>query len=137
MSVARPVTRHPWRFAIVPETVTREQYRPPQVLGHLGIRSLFAAVLHDAVRCLQFAARDTRHARQLREETEAWFASEDVTSLFSFRRVCGVLDCDPDWIRRRLHTAAGTHVVARYIGIQRPHVNGQLGKPPEPYRVRA
>ena len=66
-------------------------------------RQLLLAVLLDAVQLYRRGRHATnRDARRLFEETRAWFASTERTTLFSFEVVCEALDLDPDYVRRML-----------------------------------
>jgi hypothetical protein len=86
---------------------------------------LMLAVLEDAIRCYQMTlnAGGRRSWRRFRE-TEAWFASDDATWLFSFATICEALDLDPAYIR------AGLRAWCRREARQRPGVSL------EPLRIR-
>src|SRR5262245_62599749 len=60
---------------------------------------LMLAVLEDAIRCYQISlnAGGRRSWRRFRE-TEAWFASDDATYLYSFVTICEALDLEPAYI---------------------------------------
>ncbi|MBI3247064.1 MAG: hypothetical protein HYZ50_11230 [Deltaproteobacteria bacterium] len=70
-----------------------------------GERRLMAAILEDAVDCFQkyLWAKENR-SRNLRQEAENWFVSDDDSWPFSFVNVCHALDLEPDFIRRGLLT---------------------------------
>lgn len=87
-------------FGILPE-----QYSPFR--GSFAARSpevtLMCAVLEDAMSCFkgQFLSR-TRQAQRLGREAEEWFFNDDSRWMCSFASICGVLDLDPDYIRKGL-----------------------------------
>jgi hypothetical protein len=68
-----------------------------------GERRLMAAILEDAIDCFQkyLWAKDNR-SRNLRQEAENWFLSEDDSWPFSFVNVCHALELEPDFLRRGL-----------------------------------
>ena len=68
-----------------------------------GQRRLMIAVLEDAIECFQkyTDAKDSR-SRQLGNEAEAWFLTDDPNWLFSFANVCETLDINPEFLRRGL-----------------------------------
>lgn len=68
-----------------------------------GERRLMAAILEDAIDCFQkyLWAKDNR-SRNLRQEAESWFLSDDDSWPFSFINVCHALDLEPDFLRRGL-----------------------------------
>ena len=68
-----------------------------------GERRLMAAILEDAIDCFQkyLWAKDNR-SRNLRQEAENWFFSDDDSWPFSFINVCEALDLEPDFLRRGL-----------------------------------
>jgi len=70
-----------------------------------GERRLMAAILEDAIDCFQkyLWAKDNR-SRNLRQEAESWFFSDDDSWPFSFINVCESLDLEPDFLRRGLAT---------------------------------
>lgn len=79
-----------------------------------GERRLMAAILEDAVDCFQkyLWAKDNR-SRNLRQEAENWFVSDDDSWPFSFVNVCHALDLEPDFIRRGLMTWKERQLVRR------------------------
>jgi hypothetical protein len=68
-----------------------------------GQRRLMIAVLEDAIECFQkyVDTKDTR-GRQLGNEAEEWFLTDDPNWLFSFANVCETLDLNPDFLRQGL-----------------------------------
>lgn len=58
--------------------------------------ALMYAVLEDAFFCFQ--GKSKQHARQAKE----WFFSDDSNSPFSFVSICGVLEVEPEYFRKRL-----------------------------------
>jgi len=66
-------------------------------------KRLQVAVLADAVLTFhRLAGRERARARRLFAEVEAWFASEDATTPFTFVGICESLKFDPSYIRRGL-----------------------------------
>jgi hypothetical protein len=88
-----------------PETIL-----PSQLIdrSHLGAalqpeKRLMLAVLEDAVATFQRGTvSKTRQAARDFDEVGTWFASDDVTWLYSFLNICAVLDFDADYLRRGL-----------------------------------
>jgi hypothetical protein len=93
------------------ETMLPAQYFPllhGNASMNSGERRLAAAVLEDAIYCLQKyrSATDARQQRLFRE-AERWIMKEDGAALpFSFEYICGVLDIDPGYLRRGLGRGA-------------------------------
>jgi hypothetical protein len=66
---------------------------------------LMLAVLDDAIAALARTRRGMSTTdRQERVELEAWFSSDDRSSLFSFETICAVLDLDPQALRKGIST---------------------------------
>ena len=89
------------------ETILPAQYFP-LLHGRAGTGTgecrLAAAVLEDAIHCFQKyrSAADAGKQRLFRD-AERWIMKEGGEDLpFSFEYICGVLDIDPDWVRRGL-----------------------------------
>ena len=104
--------------AVVPDLLLPSQYfdRTSPRLDLNGPRRLMLAVLEDAIRLFvtRAGARDPR-GRALFSKSEAWFEDTDSRWLFSFQRICAVLDLDPDYLRRGLR--AVDHGQARCTGL--------------------
>jgi hypothetical protein len=65
-------------------------------------RRLMAAILADAVECLQKnVSAPSRRRRRLFREAEEWIRSEDIAWIFSFRNICDVLGVDAEALRQR------------------------------------
>jgi hypothetical protein len=65
------------------------------------VKHLMAAVLEDALSCLQRDVSGARsRARRLHREAEAWLMSEADDDVFSFRNICDVLQLDMERLRR-------------------------------------
>lgn len=79
-----------------------------------GERRLMAAILEDAVDCFQkyLWAKENR-SRNLRQEAENWFLSDDDSWPFAFVNVCHALDLEPDFLRRGLITWKEQQLVRR------------------------
>lgn len=68
-----------------------------------GEKRLMIAILEDAVAVyLGHREPTTSKRRRLFRDTERWLRSRDKTWIFSFERICEMLDLDPAWIRRGL-----------------------------------
>jgi hypothetical protein len=68
--------------------------------GRSAKRRLLLAIVEDALRCFQtnLFARE-RRGQALFHEAEQWFASEDVTSYFSFENICELLGINAQSVR--------------------------------------
>jgi hypothetical protein len=90
-----------------PDTLLPSQFfdRVRRRSEHDGERRLMIAVLEDAVDVYrkQVGSRDPR-GQQLFQEAEEWIEDPDRTWLFSFQNICDVLDIDPGYLQRGLHT---------------------------------
>jgi|SRR5579862_4012495 len=70
-------------------------------------KRLQVAVLADAVLTFhRLAGRERARARRLLAEVQAWFASDDADTPFTFIAICDSLKFDPGYIRRGLGAAA-------------------------------
>jgi hypothetical protein len=66
-------------------------------------RRLIAAVLRDAIDCyLRDCCAKNRHRKRSFREAEEWFFRSNDEGIFSLDSVCGILNLDPDYIRRSL-----------------------------------
>jgi hypothetical protein len=79
-------------------------FRPPECgpYGYgpgSGPRRLMVAVLVDALRSVAEVARGPRTIAQQAKD-QAWLLSDSTARMFSFRRICTVLELDPDAVRR-------------------------------------
>jgi hypothetical protein len=72
-----------------------------------GPRRLMVAVLVDALRSVVEQPANSKAVARQRKDRE-WLASDSSARLFSFRRICAVLELDPQAVR----TAIYQHVVA-------------------------
>jgi len=64
---------------------------------------LMFAILEDAISIyVNYREPSTSKKRCVFRETQRWFRSNDRTWVFSFLRICEVLDLDSDTIRRRV-----------------------------------
>lgn len=67
-----------------------------------------AAMLEDAIAIyLKPTAARTSQARHVARQARRWLRSDDRAWVFSFLRVCGALDLDPNAIRRFLRSGRG------------------------------
>ena len=61
------------------------------------------ALLEEAIGTYQKNAfSGSRHGRKLFREAESWLMTEEEHAGLRFDDVCGLLDIDPDWVRRAL-----------------------------------
>ena len=80
-------------------------------------KRLQVAVLADAVLTFhRLAGRERARARRLFTEVEAWFASDDADTPFTFIGICESLKFDPGYIRRGLNAAGTTKRFLRRDG---------------------
>lgn len=72
-------------------------------------KRLAAAVLTSALISLRDRQHDALHEEEVTED-RAWVASDDVTSPFSFLRLCDVFGLEGGWVRQvvRRWSAAGS-----------------------------
>jgi len=99
-----------------------------------GERRLMLAVLEDAVDCYRKGrgARD-RATRLLFAETREWVDSTDGRALFSFESICGFLDIDAGYVRRRLRQGrTPCRRVRRDRVNSRSETNALAAVPPKP-----
>lgn len=128
--------------AVDTEGMLASQWAPAPELGQgygpgSGPRRLMVAVLVDALRCAVEPARSEKAQTQQRLALR-WITSESAARLFSFVRICQVLDLDVGTLRRglraidvaRLPSSRGR--VGRSIGGPRPEIVPAL----EPRRLR-
>ena len=64
-----------------------------------GPRRLMVAVLIDALRHVVDVPQ-SHYARHQQQQDRRWLMSESAGSLFSFRRICAVLELDPSAVRK-------------------------------------
>jgi hypothetical protein len=71
-------------------------------------RRLMVAVLQDAIECIERhrCAKDRRRQR-LFDEVRQWLLSEQTDWLYSFARICEVLDLDANAVRHQLRVVPG------------------------------
>jgi hypothetical protein len=99
----RPRGRPPIHLSASLNLLLPSQLFPVATRYPEGERRLRLAVLEDAIAIFlrHRPGGDARSAR-LFAETEAWIASEDAESPFSFLAVCDVLGLEPTGLRRAL-----------------------------------
>ena len=93
---------------LAPESVFPAQFSELSIAGARlqPEKRLQAAVLSDAVLTFhRLAGRDRARARRLFAEVEAWFASDDASTPFTFVAICDSLKFDPSYVRRGLAAA--------------------------------
>jgi hypothetical protein len=93
-----------------PHTVLPVQYftRLQRSAAKSGEQRLMVAILEDAVAvCSRANAPKTSKGRQVLRETLRWIRSNDRTWMFSFLRVCDMLDLDASAIRRGIRIMRG------------------------------
>ena len=96
----------------VPVILPVQHFHPPRKLA--PEQRLMMAVLEDAVRCVEMHRfpTDDRHHR-LFNETKQWLLAEESHWLYSFERICAVLDLDAAAVRYRLQLAQPPGSVSR------------------------
>jgi hypothetical protein len=67
-----------------------------------GEHRLVLAILEDAIHICNTA---NRHRRLFRE-TAAWIESTDRSWMFSFERICELLELDPEYVRRGVRASS-------------------------------
>ena len=67
-----------------------------------AVHRLVLAILEDAIHICNTA---NRHRRLFRE-TAAWIESTDRSWIFSFERICEVLELDPEYVRRGVRASS-------------------------------
>jgi hypothetical protein len=90
---------------LAPESVLPVQFSRGGAAGaaRQPEKRLQIAVLADAALTFhRLAGNDRARARRLFTEVEAWFASDDADSPFTFVGICESLKFDPTYIRRGL-----------------------------------
>lgn len=66
-------------------------------------KMLMYAVLEDAITCFQkFSSASSARGKGLFKDAENWLMHEQSDWLFSFEKICELLDLDPDYIRAGL-----------------------------------
>jgi hypothetical protein len=93
-----------------PNTILPVQYftRLQRGSAWTGEQRLMAAILEDAVAvCAKPTAPRASKARHVLRETVRWLRSNDRTWMFSFLRICEMLDLDPGAIRRGIRIIRG------------------------------
>jgi hypothetical protein len=78
-----------------------------------GEQRLIAAILEDAVAVASKPqVPKSSKARQVLRETLRWIRSNDRTWMFSFLRICEMLDLDPSAVRRGIRIMRGEEAPA-------------------------
>src|SRR5262245_12397681 len=78
-----------------------------------GEQRLMAAILEDAVAvCSKRTIPKTSKARHVLRETLRWVRSNDRTWMFSFLRICEMLNLEPTAIRRGIRVLRGEELPA-------------------------
>jgi hypothetical protein len=78
---------------------------------------LVIAMLQDAIECFQkYRFAIDENGRELYADAHDWIASDDRKWPFSFENVCGVLNLNPEYVRRGLFTWAEREDGARRRG---------------------
>ena len=94
-------------------------FRPPDTgpYGYgpgSGPRRLMVAVLVDALRSVIEPPKTPKAERQQRHD-HTWLTSESAAPLYSFRRICTVLELDPDAVRAAVEHHAVHHAQLRRV----------------------
>jgi len=83
-----------------------------------GEQRLMAAILDDAIAiCCKPNPPTTSKGRTLLRETLRWVRSNDCRWIFSFLRICEMLDVDPSAIRRGIRIRRGEEVEATPLSV--------------------
>ncbi|HKA28316.1 MAG TPA: hypothetical protein VKH82_02995 [Candidatus Binatia bacterium] len=83
-----------------------------------GEQRLMAAILDDAIAiCCKPNPPTTSKGRTLLRETLRWVRSNDRRWIFSFFRICEMLDVDPSAIRRGIRIRRGEEVEATPLSV--------------------
>ena len=93
-----------------PNTILPVQYftRLQRSAAWTGEQRLMAAILEDAVAvCSKRTVPKTSKARHVLRETLRWVRSNDRSWMFSFLRICEMLDLEPTAIRRGIRILRG------------------------------
>jgi hypothetical protein len=93
-----------------PHTVLPVQYftRLQRGTAWTGEQRLMAAIMEDAVAvCSKTTPPKTSKGRHVLRETLRWVRSNDRAWIFSFLRICEMLDLDPSAIRRGIRLLRG------------------------------
>jgi hypothetical protein len=98
-----------------PNTVLPVQYftRLQRSAAWTGEQRLMAAIMEDAVAvCSKPSIPKSSKARHVLRETMRWVRSNDRTWMFSFLRICEMLDLEPSAIRRGIRIMRGEESAA-------------------------
>jgi hypothetical protein len=83
-----------------------------------GEQRLIAAILEDAIAiCCKPNPPKTSKGRTVLRESLRWVRSNDRKWLFSFLRICEMLDVDPGAIRRGIRIRRGEEVEAKPMSV--------------------
>ena len=99
-----------------PHTILPVQFftRLQRSAAWTGEQRLMAAILEDAIAiCCKPNPPTTSKARTVLRESLRWVRSNDRRWIFSFLRICEMLDMDPGAIRRGIRIRRGEEVEAR------------------------
>jgi hypothetical protein len=91
-----------WVSLFEPDTLTSFQYHEKWLRRRYPDpeKMLAFAVLEDAISCFQrFSSAQSVRGKARFQEEEDWFFHERSDRLFSFEKICEVLDLNPDYIR--------------------------------------
>jgi hypothetical protein len=98
-----------------PTTILPVQYftRLQRSAAWTGEQRLMAAIMEDAVAvCSKPSIPKSSKARHVLRETLRWVRSNDRTWMFSFLRICEMLDLEPSAIRRGIRIMRGEESAA-------------------------
>jgi len=92
--------------------------RLQRTAARTGEQRLIAAILEDAIAiCCKPNPPKTSKGRTVLRESLRWVRSNDRKWLFSFLRICEMLDMDPGAIRRGIRIRRGEEVEAKPMSV--------------------
>jgi hypothetical protein len=92
--------------------------RLQRTAARTGEQRLIAAILEDAIAiCCKPNPPKTSKGRTVLRESLRWVRSNDRKWLFSFLRICEMLDVDPGAIRRGIRIRRGEEVEAKPMSV--------------------
>lgn len=99
---------------------------------------LVVAVLQDAIDCFQKnCSAEKDKARQMFEETELWFLSDDRSWPYSFANICELLALNPGYLRRGLQAWKEAERRARGANVVSLDLSRRPQELPEPEELTA
>ena len=102
-----PITRTPQATSSMTRRISRfaleQRSRLDDARLDDGIRRLMWAILKDTLRCYQsYADARSIHERRLFRDADRWLRPRDLSWIFSFESICGILQIDSDYLREEV-----------------------------------